>query len=965
MLSVNAVRDRLSNQRDEKSISILPHVRGFRMASLNINQLTTHIDELRILLANNDIDIISINETKLNESIRDHEVHIPGYEVIRRDRLKKCGGGVCFYVKNSINFTVRNDLHMDAIENLCLEVHKPNSKSFVIVTWYRPPNSPIGIFSPFESLIGKLDSENVEFFVLGDMNCDMITTRYDNDTSKLRSIADVYGLEQLISEPTRITPTSSTLIDLIYTNCSDKIACSGVCHIGISDHSMVYVYGKLALNGMSNGHNSITYRNFRNFDRQSFRHDILSQCWDNVYESSNPNEMWEQWKCTFLAIADKHAPLKTMRVRSRSSPWITSELKDLMHNRDILKIKASKTNDPTDWALFKKQRNTVNKQIRSAKQVYYQNSFNKHTSNCRKTWQTINELTSRKSGKPSVASLKVNGLTITNSLELSNEFNNHFANIGPKLASEINCDSGSYQRYLTVTDKRFKLQPTNPNKVFSLLNKLDKSKATGLDKISARIVRECADLICVPICDIFNQSISQGIFPDDWKYARVTPLYKQGDRGDVNNYRPISVIPIVAKVFERIVYEQLYAYLEEHDILCQNQSGFRANHSTVTALLEATDSWAYNIDNGKINGVIFLDLKKAFDTVDHQILLSKLSYYGIHGKSFKWFQSYLENCTQKCSVNGSLSNSCSLTCGVPQGTILGPLLFLLYINDLPNCLSNCKPRMYADDTHLTYASSNLENLQFCLNEDLANVFDWLQANKLTLNMTKTEFMLIGSRQRLNTLTTSPIIRMNSTQVSKVSATKSLGVMIDDKLDWHDHIEKLTKKIASGIGALKRIRHLIPASTLHLIYQALIKPHFDYCDIVWGNCGKTLRDKLQKLQNRAARVLTFSNYDADTTELLEFLGWKNLARQQEIHKATMMFRCLHGLAPEYLCSKFTWRDPAYNLRDSENKLNVPLPRTNYYRNSFSYNGATLWNSLPCDIRNIESLGVFKRKINDIL
>ena len=424
------------------------------------------------------------------------------------------------------------------------------------------------------------------------------------------------------------------------------------------------------------------------------------------------------------------------------------------------------------------------------------------------------------------------------------------------------------------------------------------------------------------------------------------------------------MIPIVAKVFEKIVYEQLYAYLEAHDILCQNQSGFRANHSTVTALLEATDSWAYNIDNGKINGVIFLDLKKAFDTVDHQILLSKLNYYGIHGKSFKWFQSYLENRTQKCSVNGSLSNSYTLKCGVPQGTILGPLLFLLYINDLPNCLSN-KPRMYADDTHLTYAGSNLENVQFCLNEDLANVFNWLQANKLTLNMTKTEFMLIGSRQRLNTLTASPTIRMTNTQVSQVTATKSLGVIIDDKLDWHSHIEKLTKKIASGIGALKRIRYLIPASTLHLIYQALVKPLFDYCDIVWGNCGKTLRDKLQKLQNRAARVLTFSNYYADATELLEFLGWKNLARQQEIHKATMVFRCLHGLAPEYLYSKFTWRDSAYVLRDSENKLNVPLPRTDYYRKSFSYNGATLWNSLPCDIRNTESLGVFKRKINDIL
>ena len=318
------------------------------------------------------------------------------------------------------------------------------------------------------------------------MNCDMVTARYDNDTSKLKNIADVYGLEQLIAEPTRITPTSSTLIDLIYTNCSDKIACSGVCHVGISDHSMVYVYRKLALNGMSNGHNSITYRNFRKFDCQNFRDDIQSQCWNNVYESSDPNEMWQQWKCTFLAIADKHAPLKTMRVRSRSSPWITAELKDLMHNRDILKIKAIKTNDPNDWAVFKKQRNLVNKQVRLAKQVYYQNIFNKHTSDSRKTWQTINELTSRKSGKMSVTSLKVNGLTITNPLELSNEFNNHFANIGPKLASEIDCDSSSYQRYLAGTDKRFELQPTNPNKVFSLLNKRDESKATGLDTVSAR-----------------------------------------------------------------------------------------------------------------------------------------------------------------------------------------------------------------------------------------------------------------------------------------------------------------------------------------------------------------------------------------------------------------------------------------------------------------------------------------------
>ena len=209
-------------------------------------------------------------------------------------------------------------------------------------------------------------------------------------------------------------------------------------------------------------------------------------------------------------------------------------------------------------------------------------------------------------------------------------------------------------------------------------------------------------------------SHSQGKLPEDWKSARVTPLFKQGDRDDVNNYRPISVIPVVVKVFEKIVCKQLYAYLEENDTLCEHQSGFRAHQSTVTALLEATDSWTYNIDIGNINGVNFLDLKKDFDTVDHEILLPKLDFHGISENSLKWFQSYLENRLQQCSVGGSLSDSCVLTCGVPQGTILGPLLFLLYINDLPICLSHCEPRMYADNTHMTYAYNNVGSNESCL-----------------------------------------------------------------------------------------------------------------------------------------------------------------------------------------------------------------------------------------------------------
>ena len=225
------------------------------------------------------------------------------------------------------------------------------------------------------------------------------------------------------------------------------------------------------------------------------------------------------------------------------------------------------------------------------------------------------------------------------------------------------------------------------------------------------LIRECTDLISPYISIIFNCCLTTGTFPDDWKLAKVTPIFKQGDRNDMNNYCPISVISAVAKVFERIVYNQLSSYLSENNILSQYQSGFRSFHSTVTALLEATYNWAFNIDRGYINAVVFLDLKNAFDTVNHPILLSKLYSYGVKGNAYELLSSYLNNRMQKCAVNGVLSKSCTLTCGIPQGTILGPLLFLLYINDLPNCLSNSQPRMYADDTHLTYADNDICSLE--------------------------------------------------------------------------------------------------------------------------------------------------------------------------------------------------------------------------------------------------------------
>ena len=224
------------------------------------------------------------------------------------------------------------------------------------------------------------------------------------------------------------------------------------------------------------------------------------------------------------------------------------------------------------------------------------------------------------------------------------------------------------------------------------------------------------------------------------------------------------------------------------------------------------------------------------------------------------------------------SRICSLKCGVPRGTILGPLLFLIYINDLPNCLTSCQPRMYADDTHITYAYVVVNSIQLNLNHDLGNLNKWLISNKLTLNTAKTEFMLIGSRQKLSTLSSQPELSIDNVPIENVTSVISLGIFIDENLRWQTHIDKLSKKIASGIAAIKRIRDFVPTPTLHCIYNDLIQSQFDYCNIVWRNCGKTLFDRLQKLQNRAARVLTFSRYDADANRLFRQLNWNDLSTQ---------------------------------------------------------------------------------------
>ena len=387
------------------------------------------------------------------------------------------------------------------------------------------------------------------------------------------------------------------------------------------------------------------------------------------------------------------------------------------------------------------------------------------------------------------------------------------------------------------------------------------------------------------------------------------PIYKHGKRTDLSNYRPISIISIVAKIFGRIVHDQFYSYLINNELLSEYQSGFRPTYSTVTALLQTTNNWCVNIDKGLLNGVIFIDL-------------------------------------------------------IEIGTTLGPLLFLIYINDLPNCLNVGSPRMYADDTNISFKSKNLVELQDCMNTELKNLNTWLEVNKVSLNIAKTEFMVIGSRQRLATHGNLDLdVFVDNKRIKRVSSSESLGLTIDENLNWSKHIDNISKNVSSGIGALKRMRSFIDKETAIKVYQGLIEPYLTYCASVWDGMGCELCEKLQKLQNRAARAITCASYDIRTTSLLEELKWNKLVINRKKQKAILMHKTIKKMTPQYLQEMFTFKENDYSLRDSDNKLIVPQPRTEYLKRSFSYSGALLWNSLSGSLRSMSSISSFKNCIDE--
>lgn len=515
--------------------------------------------------------------------------------------------------------------------------------------------------------------------------------------------------------------------------------------------------------------------------------------------------------------------------------------------------------------------------------------------NIKATWSVLNELIKNRYNRdfpPYI--VKLDNSVLENKEGIVNEFNDFFVNVGPNLAKEIDCSRAE--------DIKFDFAFSNYNSMFlrgvcssdvlEVVRKFKNKKSTDCNNVDMSLIKEVINCVLEPFTYICNKSFLTGTFPDNMKIAKVIPIYKNGEKHIVSNYRPVSLLPQFSKILEKLFVDRLDAFVGKYELLNDHQYGFRSNRSTSLAVMEFVENTATAIDKKQYAVGVFIDLRKAFDTIDHSLLLQKCEQYGIRGVALHWLKSYLSNRFQFVKMNNIESHLRRVTCGVPQGSVLGPKLFIIYLNDICTVSNILKFVMFADDTNVFCAGENMKQLIQIIERELTMLKKWLDLNKLSLNENKTKFMVFGGRQANCDIK----LNLNGIEIERVSETKFLGVIIDHKLCWKPHIEYIKRKLSKSVAVLHKVKDLLNKKCLHILYSSLVLPYMSYCVEVWGNAYKTNMDPINKLQKKAIRIINKVGYRESTNQL--FIGSVTLKFFDIVYLKTLevLFRVVNNSLP---------------------------------------------------------------------
>ena len=600
-------------------------------------------------------------------------------------------------------------------------------------------------------------------------------------------------------------------------------------------------------------------------------------------------------------------------------------------------------------------KNNLTKELRTAKAKYYADEFTKSKGDIRGTWKIINNNIKKNVRSQNVVIMEND--VILEHKDIPFRFIDYFANIPHKLVEKItpvNTTATSFLKNRNINT--FFMSPIIGKDIESAIKKL--KNCNGIHSISTLVLKEITPVIVDPLSHIFNLCTEQGYFPQELKTGCITPIYKKGDKHNIENYRPVCSLSQFSKIFEKIIYNRMINYIDKYSILTDSQYGFRANKSTESALIDFTDFIYEGLTEKSHIGAIFMDLSKAFDVMSHDVLQSKLEHYGFRGAFLSFLMSFLNNRKYFVCVNGYQSNTVIGNIGVPQGSTLGPLLFLLYINDIINCSSLLKFILFADDTTLLLKCSNFDELNIILETEANKVIDWFSANRLIINPTKTHAMHFSNKRGNYNLN----IKILNTKIEEKEVVTFLGVKIDKNLTWKQHLHHISNKISKAIAILYKIKHSFPKHILRMIYMSLIYTYINYCNIIWGSAYECHLNPLIVLQKKAIRLINDSEFRDPSAPIFYSLKLLPISKIFHLNCLLFFYNCLFNNSSPMIKHKILQNCPTHNHATRyKNQIRPPRERLEICRKSYRSQSICLWNNLDKNIKESKSLQIFRNRV----
>ena len=940
---------------------------------LNINSIRNKFENLQTLI-DGKVDILAIAETKLDASFTSNQFTMEGYKKPLRLDCSGSSGGLLVYVKSDLLVRQLSNHTLDeGIEFIVFEINLRKRKWLVIIIYRNPSKTNKDIF--IQNLSNTLDfytADYDDYIIAGDFNLEP-----ENDL--LKTICEDHNLTNLIKEKTCWKSKSGTCIDLILTNRKNCFQFSQTWETGLSDHHRL-IYTMFKSTFVKLPPTIIRYRQYKNFDQTRF----LNELYSSIGQLDDLN--CDIFIDNFVKLLDQYAPIKTKYVRANNKQHVTKELRKQIMLRSKLKHIADSTDKPEDRARYKRQRNLVVNMNRKAKKSLFNSDSSK--ANSKGFWKTCKPLFSEKGcSDDKRIQLIENDQLVSDDDHLAEIFNEFYNSITDRIdipswnQEFVTNETGvkaailKYENHPSILkikentsvdeSTRFDFSPITESSVIKTIHRLNQSKSVG-GGIPIRILK-AAKFVCAPfLTSCFNSILNSGSFPDSLKIADIIPVHKKDSKQDKANYRPVSLLPCVSKVYERLIAQQLTDFLNPRfsKFLC----GFRKNYSTESALLNMIRNWQNSLSNSNKIGAILMDLSKAFDCLPHDLLVAKLHAYGMGSKSLTLLHGYLSNRRHRVRIGTCFSSYLNLDLGVPQGSVLGPILFNIFINDLFYSVNGKDLCNFADDNTLHKCGATLDHVIAYLKSELDIILFWYKTNSLVANPDKFQLIFPGTRNA------NIIINIGSFDLNSSETVKLLGVTIDSQLSFLPHVKDICKKVSTKTKVILRIRAYLDQDQADTLFNSYILSTLRYCPLVWMFCCKQAHTLIANTHFRSLRARQF-NFKASYEQLLKISECRSVHVQNLQLMLQEVYKSINHIGPILGWDAFELMDPkppSVDVSDDRKTLDLrcgdrvklPFPKNAVCINSFDFRAGAAWNRLPKNVKTLKTLNEFNSAVKGI-